>query len=123
LENIQERLEFSFSACGGNTDIAKAKGSAETYAIKYFLLKFFLIPTADNLDPDNDAVEKLYQLYLEKIGDEPTKQKTFFLSFDQVMNKYGIKGETNADNLQVRMRLLKSGEFERIKIYLEKVAK
>jgi hypothetical protein len=37
---------------GANSDPAKAKGCAETYAIKYFLTKFFLIPTTDELDPD-----------------------------------------------------------------------
>lgn len=52
-ENIQEQLTFNFWACGQNTDLAKAKGSAETYAIKYFLLKFFLIPTSENLESDN----------------------------------------------------------------------
>lgn len=51
-KNIQEQLTFNFWAMGQNTDIAKAKGSAETYAIKYFLSKFFLIPITDNLDPD-----------------------------------------------------------------------
>ena len=52
-ENTNERLIYFFFACGQNTDIAKAKGSAETYAIKYFLQKFFLIPTSENLDPDS----------------------------------------------------------------------
>ena len=53
-DNLKEegRLIFTFWACGNNTDLAKAKGSAETYAIKYFLQKLFLIPTSDNLDPD-----------------------------------------------------------------------
>jgi hypothetical protein len=52
LENPTEQLTFHFWATGQNTDIAKAKGAAETYALKYFLTKFFLIPTSDNLDPD-----------------------------------------------------------------------
>jgi hypothetical protein len=52
-ENPTEQLTYHFWAPGQNTDIAKAKGSAETYAIKYFLLKFLLIPTAENLDPDS----------------------------------------------------------------------
>jgi len=51
-ENPAEQLTFHFWATGQNTDIAKAKGSAETYAVKYFLQKLFLIPTSDNLDPD-----------------------------------------------------------------------
>lgn len=52
-ENTTEQLTFNFWACGQNTDLAKAKGSAETYAIKYLLMKFFIIPTSDNLDPDS----------------------------------------------------------------------
>ena len=51
-ENKSEHLTFYFWATGQNIDIAKAKGCAETYAIKYFLTKFFLIPTTDELDPD-----------------------------------------------------------------------
>ncbi|CAJ0914606.1 1317_t:CDS:2 [Entrophospora sp. SA101] len=35
-----------------NVDLAKAKGSAETYAIKYLLSKFFLMPVKDEADPD-----------------------------------------------------------------------
>src|SRR5438552_4916715 len=48
----EEQLTFHFLAIGSNTDPAKAKGCAETYAIKYFLTKFFLIPATDELDPD-----------------------------------------------------------------------
>ena len=51
-EKPEEQLTFHFWALGQNTDIAKAKGCAETYALKYFLTKFFLIPTTDELDPD-----------------------------------------------------------------------
>ena len=51
-ESPEEQLTFHFWAIGSNSDPAKAKGCAETYAIKYFLTKFFLIPTTDELDPD-----------------------------------------------------------------------
>ena len=51
-ENPTEQLTYHFWAPGQNTDIAKAKGSAETYAIKYFLTKFFLIPISEE-DPDS----------------------------------------------------------------------
>lgn len=37
-ENPEEQLTFHFWATGQNQDIAKAKGCAETYAIKYFSL-------------------------------------------------------------------------------------
>lgn len=53
-ENPQEKIISKFLALGSNQDIAKAKGSAETYALKYFLAKFFLIPITDNLDPDKE---------------------------------------------------------------------
>ena len=33
-------------------DLAKAKGSAETYAMKYMLSKFFLIRVVDEDEPD-----------------------------------------------------------------------
>ncbi len=51
-EDPREQLIFNYWAIGSNSDPAKAKGCAETYAIKYFLTKFFLIPTTDELDPD-----------------------------------------------------------------------
>lgn len=51
-EKPEEQLTFHFWAIGSNSDPAKAKGCAKTYAIKYFLTKFFLIPTTDELDPD-----------------------------------------------------------------------
>ena len=53
-DNSEEKITSKFLALGSNQDIAKAKGSAETYAIKYFLTKFFLIPITDNLDPDRE---------------------------------------------------------------------
>ena len=37
---------------GSNVDLAKAKGSSETYATKYLLSKFFLMPVKDEADPD-----------------------------------------------------------------------
>ena len=43
---------YKFWACGDNTDLAKAKGSAETYATKYILSKFFLIRVVDDNDPE-----------------------------------------------------------------------
>ena len=53
-----DNLIFHFWAMGQDTDISKAKGKAETYAIKYFLSKFFMIPIEDELDPDQSGNEK-----------------------------------------------------------------
>src|SRR3954471_20815157 len=48
-ENNSEQLTFPFFAIGQNNDPAKAKGSAETYAVKYFLHKLFLIPVKNEM--------------------------------------------------------------------------
>ncbi|CAI2162254.1 13536_t:CDS:2 [Funneliformis geosporum] len=60
---------------GQNTDIAKAKGSAETYAIKYFLQKLFLIPTSDNLDPDKLDTSKPKEIVATKPLTEAEKEQ------------------------------------------------
>lgn len=50
-DNPQETLEVPFMFAGSNDDISKAMGSALTYAERYFLIKFFNLPT-DGDDPD-----------------------------------------------------------------------
>ena len=57
-ENPEQRLLFNFWAAGSNVDLAKAKGSSETYAIKYMLSKFFLMPVKDEGDPDYGKAEE-----------------------------------------------------------------
>ena len=47
-----QTLIYKFWASGDNTDLAKAKGAAETYAMKYILSKFFLIRVVDEDDPE-----------------------------------------------------------------------
>ena len=84
-------------------------------------MKFFLIPTSDNLDPDSKDIDQLYNLYLEKIGSDLTKQKTFFTSFDNVISKYQVRGQTTVDNCKLRMNLLKKDDFTRIINYLQKL--
>ncbi|WP_338975140.1 ERF family protein [Spiroplasma endosymbiont of Tricholauxania praeusta] len=55
LDHDKEIKYFDILACAKNTDIAKAKGSAETYAYRYFLMNLLLL-SEDELDPDNDNV-------------------------------------------------------------------
>jgi hypothetical protein len=71
-ENPENKLLFNFWAGGQNVDLAKAKGSAETYAIKYFLAKFFLIPVKDEGDPDYGKDEKAK----ERINSSGTEWQT-----------------------------------------------
>jgi hypothetical protein len=47
----EDRLEIPFCAFGSQNDISQAFGSALTYSERYFMLKFFNIPTDDD-DPD-----------------------------------------------------------------------
>ena len=56
-DNPKDSLEVPWSCFGTQDDISKAFGSALTYAERYFLLKFFNIPT-DKDDPDK--FEKKY---------------------------------------------------------------
>ena len=58
VESPEQRLLFNFWAAGSNVDLAKAKGSSETYAIKYMLSKFFLMPVKDEGDPDYRQMEE-----------------------------------------------------------------
>jgi hypothetical protein len=57
-ESPDQKLLFNFWAAGSNVDLAKAKGSSETYAIKYMLSKFFLMPVKDEGDPDYGRKEE-----------------------------------------------------------------
>lgn len=50
-DNPNETLEVPFMYAAANEDVAKALGSALTYAERYFLIKSFNLPT-DNEDPD-----------------------------------------------------------------------
>lgn len=51
----EERLDVPFFAIGQQDDVSKAHGTALTYAERYFLMKFFNIPTDED---DADAKEK-----------------------------------------------------------------
>lgn len=57
-DNPEEKCEIPFWASGQQDDISKAHGSALTYAERYFLMKFFNIPTDED---DADAKQKKEQ--------------------------------------------------------------
>ena len=52
-DNPSEQLEVPFAYAGSQDDMARAMGSALTYAERYFLIKSFNLPT-DGDDPDGD---------------------------------------------------------------------
>jgi hypothetical protein len=52
LEDLSETLDIPWLMVGGQTDPSQALGSALSYCIRYFYLKFFHIATTKD-DPDN----------------------------------------------------------------------
>ena len=82
VESPEQRLLFNFWAAGSNVDLAKAKGSSETYAIKYMLSKFFLMPVKDEADPD-------YRQREEKDGMTTDERK----SVNDFLKKHGWNKE------------------------------
>lgn len=79
-ENPDDRIEIPFQYMGQQDDISKAFGSALTYSERYFLLKFFGVPT-DEDDPDaKDTTGK--QQRTEKLASD--KQLNFI---DSLLNK------------------------------------
>lgn len=54
-DNPEEKLEVTFYSVGQQDDVSKAHGTALTYAERYFLMKFFNIPTDED---DADAKQK-----------------------------------------------------------------
>src|SRR2546421_2046604 len=101
-EDPKEQLTFHFLAIGSNTDIAKAKGCAETYAIKYFLTKFFLIPTTDELDPDitksHEHANRLKGGHQETA--EQIKKRHRDRDLDLIIKKHGLRYQASPEYRQ-----------------------
>jgi len=98
----EEQLTFHFWAAGQNTDLAKAKGCAETYAIKYFLTKFFLIPTTDELDPDLTKDHEHSNRLKSGKQETPEQIKTRHRDrdLDLLIKKHGLKYQSTAEYQQ-----------------------
>lgn len=75
-DNPQETLEVPFMFAGSNDDISKAMGSALTYAERYFLIKFFNLPT-DGDDPDryNSQKQQYQQRNYNQNYNQPPQQQ------------------------------------------------
>ena len=58
-DDTYDFLDVPFLLCGQQDEISKALGSGLTYAERYFLMKFFSVPT-DADDPDNKQDDKSY---------------------------------------------------------------
>ncbi|WJG70682.1 ERF family protein [Spiroplasma ixodetis] len=51
--NLDDSILFNCFVAGKNSDITKAKGSSETYGLRYFLMNLLLI-SEDELDSDHN---------------------------------------------------------------------
>ncbi|CAG8456794.1 27247_t:CDS:2 [Gigaspora margarita] len=93
-DDISQPFIHEKDAAGSNVDLAKAKGSSETYAVKYLLAKFFLMPVKDEGDPD-------YRQREEKDGMTPEERKT--------VNDFLKKHELNRANNNVHTASMGAG--------------
>ncbi|CAG8734770.1 12463_t:CDS:2, partial [Racocetra persica] len=97
---------------GQNADPAKAKGAAETYAVKYILSKLFLIPVKDETDPDTDNSKQvisheqqqtLYDLFVKVRGESLDTQKILLTEFDKIITKNGKVGGTAPEEIEAEL--------------------
>jgi hypothetical protein len=101
--------------------LAKAKGSAETYAIKYFLTKFFLIPVKDEGDPDYGKSEKDKK---EKNNFSGTDwQKTTEQSLNESAQQTNLISSELVDDLIRIFRQKTTGDKEKQTIFLTELDK
>lgn len=109
-DNPQEKQIVDFWATGQQDDPAKAYGTALTYAERYFLMKFFNIPT-DEDDADakekQDKYSKVDPKNIETLENEITmfselmKSINKDVSADQVKKQLGIKDINQLSNNQI----------------------
>ncbi|WP_210136397.1 ERF family protein [Staphylococcus sp. GDK8D68P] len=109
-DNPQEKKIVDFWATGQQDDPAKAYGTALTYAERYFLMKFFNIPT-DEDDADakekQDKYSKVDPKNIETLENEITmfselmKSINKDVSADQVKKQLGIKDINQLSNNQI----------------------
>lgn len=105
----EEQLEVSFYSVGQQDDVSKAHGTALTYAERYFLMKFFNIPTDEDDADAKQKQEKYNKVSSQTVG--VLKQETLKfvdlmkslgkeVSQQQVEQKFGIQNYTSMTEQQ-----------------------
>ncbi|MBF2756847.1 ERF family protein [Staphylococcus haemolyticus] len=84
-EKPEEKFDVSYHAYGQQSDISQAHGTALTYAERYFLMKFFNIPTDEDDADAKEKQEKYSKTNVQKVGE--LKQDVF--SFIDLMKERG----------------------------------
>ncbi|REI31479.1 ERF family protein [Staphylococcus felis] len=93
----EEQLELPFFAIGQQDDPAKALGTALTYSERYFLMKFFNIPTDED---DADAKQKREQ-YTKPDAKAVGTLKEEMLKFSELMQSLGK--QVSVDDVQQKL--------------------
>ncbi|MEB7752226.1 ERF family protein [Staphylococcus pseudoxylosus] len=110
----EEQLDISYHAFGQQSDISQAHGTALTYAERYFLMKFFNIPT-DEDDADakekQDRYSKVDPKNIETLENEITMFSELMkslgkeVSIDQVKEQLKITDINQLSNNQIAMMI------------------
>lgn len=105
----EEQLEVSFYSVGQQDDVSKAHGTALTYAERYFLMKFFNIPTDEDDADAKQKQEKYNKASSQKVGVLKQEVLNFIdlmksldkeVSQQQVEQKFGIQNYTSMTEQQ-----------------------
>lgn len=93
----EEKMEVPFYSVGQQDDVSKAHGTALTYAERYFLMKFFNIPTDED---DADAKQKREQ-YTKPDAKAIGTLKEEMLKFSELMQSLGK--QVSVDDVQKQL--------------------
>ena len=95
----EEQLEVRYHAFGQQSDISQAHGTALTYAERYFLMKFFNIPTDED---DADAKEK-QDKYSKVDPKNITQLENEITMFSELMKSLGKDVSTDQVKQQLKI--------------------
>lgn len=106
----EEQFEVTFYAVGQQDDVSKAHGTALTYAERYFLMKFFNIPTDEDDADAKEKQEKYSKPNVQKVGElkrdifsfiDLMKERGREITEEQVKKELNITDYTKLSNGQI----------------------
>ncbi|MFO3694381.1 ERF family protein [Staphylococcus felis] len=97
VDNPEEKIESTIFAIGQQDDPSKALGTALTYSERYFLMKFFGLPTDED---DADAKQKREQ-YTKPDAKAIGTLKEEMLKFSELMQSLGK--QVSVDDVQQKL--------------------
>ncbi|MFO3691804.1 ERF family protein [Staphylococcus felis] len=97
VDNPEEKIESTIFAIGQQDDPSKALGTALTYSERYFLMKFFGLPTDED---DADAKQKREQ-YTKPDAKAIGTLKEEMLKFSELMQSLGK--QVSVDDVQKQL--------------------